>query len=123
MLASLNVSSNNLCGPIPKGTQFYTFNMSSFQWNKCLCGFPLLPCKQKDMSMARDNGSGSNVETRWLSHVNEEVSLIAMELGAGIGFGGVVAMFIAWDRARCWVLGLPPNSTRKPFYGLYRFST
>ena len=62
--------------------------MSSFQWNKCLCGFPLPPC-------TRDNGSGNNVQTGWLSHVNEEVPLIALELGAGIGFGGVVAIFIA----------------------------
>ena len=122
MLASLNVSSNNLCGPIPKGTQFYTFNVSSFQWNKCLCGFPLPPCKQKDKSMDGDKDSGSNVKRGWLSHVNEKVSLIALGLGVAIGFGGVVAMFIAWDRARCWVLCMPPNNTRKPFYGLYRFA-
>lgn len=123
-LASLNVSSNNLCGPIPTGTQFSTFSNTSFQKNKCLCGFPLPQCNQKDKSkkrMAKDNGSGRNVKTDWLSRVNEEVSLIALEIGMGIGFGAVVAMFIIWDRARCWVLGFPPNSTRRPFYGLYRF--
>jgi hypothetical protein len=45
--------------------------------------------------MARDTGSESNVKPGWLSHVNEKVSLIALGMGVGIGFGGVVAMFIA----------------------------
>ena len=71
--------------------------------------------------MDRDNDSGSNVKRGWLSHVNEDASLIALGLGVGIGFGVVVAMFISWDRARCWVLCMPPNNTRQPFYGLYRF--
>jgi hypothetical protein len=124
MLASLNVSSNNLCGPIPRGTQFYTFTETSFQRNKCLCGLSLPPCKQTDKSnktMARDTGSESNVKPGWLSRVNEKVSLIALGMGVGIGFGGVVAMFIAWDRAKCWVLGLSPNNTQRPSYGLYRY--
>ena len=45
--------------------------------------------------MDRDNDSGSNVKRGWLSHVNEEASLIALGLGVGIGFGVVVAMFIS----------------------------
>ena len=80
MLASLNLSSNNLCGTTPKGAQFCTFSVSSFQWNKCLCGFPLPPC-------TRDNGSGNNIQTRWLSHVNEEVPFIALELVQGSDLG------------------------------------
>ena len=47
MLAYLDVSSNNLCGAIPPGTQFSTFDPSSFQSNKCLCGFPIPPCHGK----------------------------------------------------------------------------
>ena len=120
MLASLNVSNNNLCGKIPTCTQFYTFNMTSFQKNKCLCGFPLQPCKQKDRPVATANGSGSNVKTRWLSHINKKLSLIAMVLGVGIGFGGVVAIFIIWDRAYHWVV---PSNRPRPFYGMYRFPT
>ena len=125
-LASLNVSSNNLCGPIPKGTQFSTFNVTSFQRNKCLCGFPLPPCKQKDKSrkiVARHIGSGSNAKLGWLSRVNEEVSLIALGMEVGIRFGGIAVMFISWERARCWILGLPPNNTQRPLYGLYQFPT
>jgi hypothetical protein len=30
--------------------------------------------------------------------VNENMSLIALGMGMGFGFGGVVAMFILWER-------------------------
>jgi Leucine-rich repeat (LRR) protein len=40
-LHKLDVSSNSLCGPIPTGTQFSTFDATSFQRNKCLWGCPL----------------------------------------------------------------------------------
>ncbi|KAJ8448502.1 hypothetical protein Cgig2_012146 [Carnegiea gigantea] len=42
-LKVLNVSYNQLCGPIPTGlTQF---GSDAFASNKCLCGAPLAPCK------------------------------------------------------------------------------
>jgi hypothetical protein len=107
MLDSFDVSSNNLCGPIPTGTQFSNFNVTCFEKNECLCGFPLPPCKQKDKpnkASTGDNGDRSNVKRGWLSYVDEEVSLTALTLGLGIGFGGFVAMFIAWDKARCWLM-------------------
>jgi Leucine-rich repeat (LRR) protein len=116
-LASLNVSSNNLCGPIPSGKQFNTFTETSFQRNKCLCGYPLQLCKHQKRSPARDVDSQSNVKEGWLRHVDENMSLIALAMGMGIGFGGVVAMFITSKKARSWVV--PPN--RRPFYGVYRF--
>lgn len=119
-LAFLNVSSNNLCGPIPTGKQFNTFNdLSIFQRNKCLCGDPLQPCKHQKRSPMRGDNSKSDVKERWLRHVDEKMSLIALGLGMCIGFGGVVAMFITWEQARNWVV--PPK--RRPFYGVYRFPT
>ena len=121
-LRVLDVSSNNLCGLIPTGTQFSTFNRASFQHNRCLRGCPLDPCSnQKENPMQKDNITieSNHVKVEWLSRLNEKMSLIALGMGVGIGFGGVIAMFIMWKRARCWV---PCLSQKKPqvFYGVYR---
>ncbi|KAM5554676.1 putative receptor like protein 25 [Rosa sericea] len=37
-LAEFNVSHNNLTGPIPHGTQFTTFDHTSYEENTGLCG-------------------------------------------------------------------------------------
>ena len=117
-LASLNVSSNNLCGPIPTGKQFNTFNDPSiFQKNKCLCGDPLQPCKHQKGSATRDDNNKSNVKEGWLTLMHENMSLIALGMGFCIGFGGVVAILIIWEKARNWLV--PPS--RRHFYGVYRF--
>ena len=65
-----------------------------------------------------DNGKG-NVKVGWVRFVDEYVSLLALEMGLGIGFGGVVSMFIMWEKARHWLI--PPQ--RRPFYGMYKFHT
>ena len=124
MLVALDISSNNLCGTIPTGRQFNTFTEASFQRNKCLCGFPLPQCNQKDKPKKILFGQNDtwSVERGWLSRVDEEVSLVALGKRTGIGFGGIIAMFILWDKARCWIIS-PPNNTQKSFYGLYRFPT
>jgi len=119
-LGVFNVSSNNLCGPIPKGTQFSTFNKSSFERNKCLCGLPLPPCQVEVVSgsMRGINGDKSGNKVGWLKHVDENISLRALRMGLGIGFGGVITMFIIWKRARNWVI---PTIKPQQFYGMYRF--
>ena len=53
----------------------------------------------------------------WLSLLDEHVSLIALGLGFGIGFSGVVSTMMLWDDARHWVM--PPKT--QPFYGVYKF--
>jgi len=44
-------------------------------------------------------------------------------LGIGIGFFGVIAIFISWDKARHGVIGFPSNNTQRRFYGEYEFPT
>jgi hypothetical protein len=121
-LSVLDVSSNILCGQIPTGTQFSTFNVTSFQKNKCLWGCPLDSCNENERQARKgDNASKSNnVRLGWLSRVDANISLIALGMGMGIGFGGVVIIFMFWKRARYWVM--PPNMPR-PFFGVYRFPT
>ena len=68
-----------------------------------------------------DNVSqSSNVRVTWLSHVDEKMSLIAVGMGTWSGFGGVVVIFMLWERAKHWVV--PPNMWQ-PFVGLYQFPT
>ncbi|KAJ1684864.1 hypothetical protein LUZ63_016254 [Rhynchospora breviuscula] len=39
-----NLSSNKLCGELPKGGNMGRFNAAVFANNSCLCGYPLPPC-------------------------------------------------------------------------------
>jgi len=55
-----------------------------------------------------NDGVRSNVRMGWLSHVDENMSLTALKIGIGIGFGGVVVVFMLWEKARHWVV--PPNT-------------
>ena len=124
MLAVLNMSSNKLCGPIPKGTQFTTWIATSFQKNKCLCGYPLQPCNQNKILMERNDNNNSNNKVGWLSRLDEKISLIAAGMRICIGFWGVVGVLIGWERTRHWVVGVNVSSNnqrrQRPFYGLYR---
>ncbi|KAK6945355.1 Leucine-rich repeat-containing N-terminal, plant-type [Dillenia turbinata] len=43
-LQLLNVSYNRLCGQIPVGGKLQSFDSSSYDHNKCLCGSPLPAC-------------------------------------------------------------------------------
>ena len=61
-LALLNVSSNILCGKILRGTQFSTFDVSSFQKNKCLWSCPLDSCNEiKRQTTKGDNDTQSKI--------------------------------------------------------------
>ncbi|KAL9238309.1 hypothetical protein vseg_012745 [Gypsophila vaccaria] len=45
MVDQVDVSYNQLCGPIPNGRRFKRVNPIVFSQNKCLCGGPLHACK------------------------------------------------------------------------------
>ncbi|GAB2227492.1 hypothetical protein Droror1_Dr00009314 [Drosera rotundifolia] len=46
-LGTFNASYNRLCGRIPVGGRLQTFDQYSYVHNRCLCGAPLTPCKEK----------------------------------------------------------------------------
>jgi hypothetical protein len=114
-----DVSSRNICGLIPTGTQFSTFNLTSFQRNRCLHGCPLHTCNENKRLKREDNGSSKSGKLRvgWLSSVDEKMPLMALAMGLGIGFGGMVFVFVVWEKARCWVV-----HPKRPqaFYGVSR---
>ena len=95
-LSILDVSSNSLCSQIPIGTQFSTFNATSFQKNKCLWGYPLDTCNENEKQVRKCDSAtkSSDVRVEWLSCVDENMSLIAFGMGMGLGFGGVVGIFM-----------------------------
>ena len=88
-LSILDVSSNNLCGKIPTGTQFSTFNVTSFQNNKCLWGCTLDSCSENERPTRKTNGlnKSSNVKVGWLNQVKENISLVALDIGMGLDLG------------------------------------
>jgi hypothetical protein len=118
-LSVFDVSSNNLCGLIPTGTQFSTFNVTSFQRNKCLYGCPIDTCNENKRPKSEDNSSSKSGKPTvgWLSSVDENMSLMALAMGLGIGFGGTIFVFVVWEKARCWVV---PPKRPQAFYGVYR---
>ena len=82
-------------------------------------GCPLDSCNENERPSKKGIDStsmGSNVRVGWLSCVDEKMSLIALGMGTGIGFGGVIVVFMLWERAKNWVV--PPNIP-KPFWGVY----
>jgi len=51
--------------------------------------------------------------------MEEKMSLVALGIRMGIGFG-VIIIFMSWEKAKHWIVlpNIPEN-----FYGLYRFPT
>ncbi|GLU19496.1 hypothetical protein SLE2022_357450 [Rubroshorea leprosula] len=92
-LSTLNLSYNNFSGRIPLSTQMQSFNASAFVGNHpSLCGLPLTPTcpgDEKSKSKPTDSGGKHNQEDTtefWKSFKS------GIELGAAIGFVGVLAV-------------------------------
>ncbi|GLU19495.1 hypothetical protein SLE2022_357440 [Rubroshorea leprosula] len=84
-LGTLNLSYNNFSGRIPSGPQIQTFDGSSFIGNPALCGLPLTPtCPEDEKSDSKPKNR--DMDEFWKSFKP------GMELGAAIGFVGVLAV-------------------------------
>lgn len=91
-LQSLDVSYNELTGPIPEGQQLSTFDSSSFVHNPGLCGKPLAnDCKNPNAflppsSAVDDDDSESQVEFLWFFVVMGYASglVVGVVLGSSV---------------------------------------
>ncbi|GKV30617.1 hypothetical protein SLEP1_g39411 [Rubroshorea leprosula] len=84
-LGVLNLSYNNFSGRIPSGPQIQTFDASSFIGNLALCGLPLTPtCPEDEKSDSKPKNR--DMDEFWKSFKP------GMELGAAIGFVGVLSV-------------------------------
>uniref|UniRef100_A0A7N2LAZ2 non-specific serine/threonine protein kinase n=1 Tax=Quercus lobata TaxID=97700 RepID=A0A7N2LAZ2_QUELO len=79
-LEYLNLSQNQLSGPIPQGRQFLTFQISSFEGNFGLCGFPL--------SKKCGNNEIPTSEMRHESSLGEGFCWKVVVIGYACGLGG-----------------------------------
>ncbi|KAM4090661.1 hypothetical protein ACJW30_09G078700 [Castanea mollissima] len=85
-LSILNLSFNQLVGPIPYIKQFATFSETSYEGNKGLCGSPLKTCTSPKPSSPpptfQDSNSNSRPSIDW--------NFLSVELGFVFGFGMVI---------------------------------
>jgi len=100
-LAVLNLSYNNLVGEIPTGTQIQSFEATSFEGNKGLCGPPL----HKDCSTGVQILSSPTFESHHSDPI--EWNFLSIEMGFVFGLGLIVLPLIflkPWRLRYCMFL-------------------
>ncbi|WVZ08825.1 hypothetical protein V8G54_022171 [Vigna mungo] len=83
-LSYLNLSCNNFSGQIPIGTQLQSFNVSSYDGNRELCGAPLRKC-----SMKKNAVNTIQLRTKEDGEFDEESFYLSMGVGFAVGFCGL----------------------------------
>ncbi|KAK4419827.1 hypothetical protein Salat_2395600 [Sesamum alatum] len=94
-LSFLNLSNNQLVGPIPSGPQFQTSSPDSFKGNTGLCGFPLnISCS--------NTGENDNVPPP-NPHRKEEAiewEYVSVALGYVVGLGSILWLLLVFRKFR-----------------------
>nr|XP_023919113.1 receptor-like protein Cf-9 [Quercus suber] len=85
----LNLSYNNLTGPIPHGNQFDTFDNSSFDGNSGLCGYPLSKKCENSKPSPLPISSIEVYQDSWF-HIQFDWIIILMGYGSGLVIGVVI---------------------------------
>ncbi|XP_026389432.1 receptor-like protein 33 [Papaver somniferum] len=113
-LAVLNLSFNKLVGRIPPGSQFQTYQASSFEGNDGLCGSPLLKNCSSTEEAPQDVLTSDN-EPDWI--------LLAVTFsGCLMGIGMVVGPQCFWKKGRKYADKLVNKIiTMKCFACIYKF--
>ncbi|KAI3908562.1 hypothetical protein MKX01_009364 [Papaver californicum] len=90
-LSVLNLSFNKLLGRIPTGTQFQTFESSSFEGNEGLCGPPLSDNCVNIPDLAQKSSSSKD---------GVDWKFILTGLGFGAGVGMILGPLLFWKTGR-----------------------
>ncbi|KAL3737658.1 hypothetical protein ACJRO7_019227 [Eucalyptus globulus] len=101
-LSVFSISHNHLSGPIPHGTQFDTFESSSFAMNNGLCGSPL-PNKCTNGEDAPPPPSSFKVDNEEECLFNLDWRIVLISTGVGFSVGIVIENLII-DEKRMWFL-------------------
>ncbi|KAL4184694.1 hypothetical protein AMTRI_Chr10g2410 [Amborella trichopoda] len=88
-LGTLNLSFNNLSGPIPYSGHMSTFDASSYYGNPHLCG-PLLPLPEKKCTHDESISNSSN--SRNMRNGSSEIPWMSVGLEFGFGFSGLFSV-------------------------------
>ncbi|KAF3952117.1 hypothetical protein CMV_022298 [Castanea mollissima] len=97
-LEALNISFNQLVGPIPQGKQFGTFSNYSYIHNKELCGFPLTT------HYTSDEAPPPLATPKYKRHKFNyfDLQFILTGLGFGVGATVIIAPLTFWEIGRKW---------------------
>jgi len=98
-LGVLNLSQNKLEGPIPREKVFNTFDLSSFQGNLGLCGFPM-PTKCNNGVVPPSNFNEGDDSTLFEDGFGWKV--VAMGYGCGFVFGVTMGYIVFRTRRPAW---------------------
>ncbi|XVE63379.1 hypothetical protein DITRI_Ditri07aG0015500 [Diplodiscus trichospermus] len=111
-LEVLNLSKNNLVGPIPHGNQFDTFDNDSYSGNLGLCGLPL----------SRQCGNPEGPKLLGPTIVGRESFAIPlfwkvamMGYGCGVVLGLSMGFIIFTTRRRWWIVRMIETLAEKGF--------
>ncbi|KAB5531495.1 hypothetical protein DKX38_018165 [Salix brachista] len=104
-LAVLNLSHNLLEGAIPSGTQFSTFNASSFEGNLGLCGFPMPNCNGSEAPALQPSNFHDGDDSTFFGD-GFGWKAVAIGYGCGFVFGVTVGYVVYRARKPAWLLRL-----------------
>nr|TKR90000.1 hypothetical protein D5086_0000237970 [Populus alba] len=103
-LTVLNLSHNQLEGPIPSGKHFNTFNASSFEGNLGLCGFPMpKECNNDEAPPLQPSNFHDGDDSKFFGE-GFGWKPVALGYGCGFVFGVTMGYVVLRTRKPAWFL-------------------
>jgi hypothetical protein len=117
-LSLFNVSSNNLQGAIPTGSQFDTFDNTSYlPGNPGLCGKVI----NRSCSEGTPPSQGEQILSTQGNFFEDDVSLTGFGIGVAIGYFSMTFFMVSWRPGRSSILRSQSRTNVEPRkYGAFR---